>query len=321
MLRSNKNLTDLTKSKKRISLPLNHSFNGCIVKDKTSDGYILSFRINNSHDVYNLINIKSVVTDKIGVCKLDKNFRCIPKSLFILKYVGYIDGRLCWYKDKLLLTYTNDTTDKGMFGTIIMDTAISNDFIETENFRISPEETSDLQKNWTNFVYNDELYFIKNINPHKIYKFNLETKQLTSVSNLNWENKWFYNLSLRGNTNPIKLPDNNYLSTFHTVQHMVFNDTRYRFYDNGFYIFEGKPPFKPLKMMTQTFLPAESCDLIFSWEETPYSNSSKQKFYCTFPIGMMLDGDDIIVSYGNSDKFIDVGKYSLKEIMNLMKDI
>jgi len=128
-------------------------------------------------------------------------------------------------------------------------------------------------------------------------------------------------LDFRGNTNPIKLPDNNFLSTFHTTNIMTIGDTDYRFYDNGFYIFSGTPPFKPIKMMPQTFLPAESCDLTFNWKEYPYVNNYNDKFFCLFPAGMILDGDNIIVSYGNSDKFIDIGTYSLKQIMSLMIDV
>jgi predicted GH43/DUF377 family glycosyl hydrolase len=321
MLRSNKELTDLTKKKKRVSLPLNHSFNGSVVEDKTSDGYILSFRISQYGDVYNIMDIKTVLTKEIGICRLDSNFKFIPKSYFKIKYDNIIDPRLSWVNNKLLLVCTNDSTDKGIFGTFIMDLNISKSFIESDMFRITPEDYPSLQKNWTNFVHNNELYFIKNITPHTIYKFDLKEKKLINFNEMTWNNKWFYNLEFRGNTNPVRLPDNNFLNTFHTTFRTTIDGINYRFYDNGFYIFEGKPPFKPIKMMTQTFLPAESCDLTFNWKENPFTNKFNDKFFCVFPAGMVLNGDDVIISYGNSDKFIDIGTYSLNEIMKLMVDI
>jgi predicted GH43/DUF377 family glycosyl hydrolase len=321
MLRFNKNLTDLTKEKIRINLPLNHSFNGSIVIDKTGDGYILAFRINQDNHVYGLHKITSVVSKNIGICKLDKNFKYILNTLYVLKHNDIIDPRISWVDDKLLLVCTNDTNDKGIFGNIIMDLKISDSFIHSDIFRITPKEYPQLQKNWTSFIYNGELYFIKNITPHRIYKYSLETKTLTFISESNWSNKWIYDLEFRGNTNPVKLPDNNFLGTFHTTANITIGGIDYRFYDNGFYIFNGTPPFKPIKMLPQTFLPAESCDLTFNWKKNPYVNEHKEKFLCTFPAGMILNGDKIIISYGNSDKFIDIGIYSLKEIMDLMVDV
>lgn len=281
----------------------------------------MSFRLNDDYNVFNPLKIRSIITRKIGICKLDSNFRYITNTFFTIKHEPYIDGRLSWVNDKLLLTFTSDIENVGVFGTFIMDLSISNEFIDSDLFRITPENYPGIQKNWTNFIYNDELYFIKKINPHFIYKYDLDNKKLIKISEIDWESKWLYDLDFRGNANPVKLPDGNFLSTFHTTLNTTINNINYRFYDNGFYIFEGKPPFKPIKMMTQTFLPAESCDLTFNWQLNPYANSNHQKFLCVFPIGMIINNNNIIVSYGNSDKFIDVATYSLNEIMNLMVNI
>ena len=158
------------------------------------------------------------------------------------------------------------------------------------------------------FVHNNKIYLIASVCPHVIYELNgTETKK---VFESNWMNPWIFpNLFLRGNTNPIQLDDGNYLGTFHTA--LWYGKTCY--YDNGCYLFSGKEPFKVLKCSNQTYLPAEGAI------EPHYRNAGK--ILCTFPVGMIKENNNILISYGDNDSVVKIMKTTVDDMLKIMLDV
>jgi predicted GH43/DUF377 family glycosyl hydrolase len=171
------------------------------------------------------------------------------------------------------------------------------------SFRISPISNV-RQKNWMPFVYNKEILLVASVCPHLIYDLKGNLRYETE-----WLNPWFKNDFLRGNTNCLLLPDGNYLGTFHTVDRLG----NCYYYDNGCYLFEGKPPFKVLKCSNQTYLPGEAAI-------TPHFRRAGI-IQCPFPISLWQDKKNLFISYGDNDSEVKVLKTTLKAMLEIMVDV
>jgi predicted GH43/DUF377 family glycosyl hydrolase len=295
-----KYLVNLADNVKRIEFPEKGSFNPGLVKLPNSKDYIMVYR----PDEYGFVG-----------CKLDENLNPYSDSYFKFNVTNCADPRIIWTNDNKLLMVYSSTTGVGLNlecirGSIIMDLNKSDSFINTEHFRISPEELNSRQKNWIPFLFNEEIYLIASICPHIIYKFDLATKKCTKISEEKWFHPWIYpELFLRGNTNPVLMEDGNFLSTFHTAT--WYGKTCY--YDNGCYVFEGKFPFKILRCSNRTYLPAEGAI------EPHFRNLGR--IACTFPVGMVLENNDLLISYGDNDSVVKIMRVDLNKMLSLTLDI
>jgi predicted GH43/DUF377 family glycosyl hydrolase len=277
----------------RTKLDLQHGcFNGCIIKNNLKENeYICAYRENE---------------DNIYLCRLDSQFNIITFSLFDLKLHHSADPRLIWTKNNQLLMiysyYEDKMETEHILGLIVMEN--DNDFVKNIPFRISPASLKTRQKNWVPFEYQGDIYFVGEIKPHTIYKLNnFSDNETELVYSLDWESKWFSHAHMRGNTPPVLLNDDTFLGTFHTVE------TRggVHFYDNGFYTFKASPPFNVIKSASRTFLPAEAaCETYFRKHE---------QIVCPFPIGMVIESDDIHISYGDNDSSVKIISTTINEVM------
>jgi predicted GH43/DUF377 family glycosyl hydrolase len=305
-----------------IELPMYNSFNCAIVKDIKTDGYIIAFRVSDYKDEPDFLMIPDIKTSKIAVCRLNSELKYIPDTLFTLTEDYIIDPRLVWVDKKLFISVAKINTGIDyIVGSFILDYNRSNNFTDLNFFRVSPETYKSRQKNWIPFYDNKKLYFIVSINPHVICEYDLKTNKLSDEKfKSDWNPNWIYDEKFfRGNTPPIKLNDNTYLNTFHTV----FFDGGYAYYDNGFYVFESNPPFKP-KMITSksSFLSGESAERWFcGWDNYPFSTNNNYKIYCTFPLGMVQVGDKVIITYGDSDSLIKYCEIAINDIENKLVSI
>ena len=160
------------------------------------------------------------------------------------------------------------------------------------------------QKNWMPFEYEGKLMLVANVHPHRIYEFDGEKSHLAYETN--YLHPWFYQKNdYRGNCNIIKLEDS-YLGTFHTVE--IFGVCHY--YDNGFYEFEAKPPFKVIRAGFRTYLPAEAAS------EPPCRK--KGFIRVCFPVGMVKEQDKLLISYGDNDSAVRVMQTTVQEARKTM---
>jgi len=281
--------TNLATNSVRLNLPEKGSFNPGLAKYK--DGYVLVYR----PDEFRFI-----------ACHLDKQFKAT--GFFPLKLApNCADPRLIWHRNKLLVIYAGFTEPPERHricikGTILIDLDQSEDFIHSPEFRVDPPELIDHQKNWMPFVCDDELYFVAQVCPHIVYKW--DGKRSTKVSEVEWDHPWFFKEFLRGNCNCVQLPDGNYLGTFHTATATA----KCIHYDNGAYIFEGKHPFRPLKSANRSYLPADMA-------LEPHFRK-KGLIRCIFPVGMVLEKDTLLITYGDNDSCCRLMKTTTAEMEN-----
>lgn len=285
---------------KRIDVPEQGSFNAGLIP--FDDGYILTYRPDEH-------GFKAVLLD--GDMNIDK------KTYFKFNITNCADPRLVWDDKKLIMVYSS-TEEVGLReecirGSIIMDRSQSDSFINSKPFNISLPHTRGRQKNWTPFEFENKIYLVASICPHVIYELEVfdETNVLCKKKwETNWHHPWFYKEFLRGNTNAVRLEDGNYLGTFHTA---VKLGSHMHFYDNGCYLFEGKPPFRVLKCSNRTYLRAEDA------VSTHYRK--RNLITVCFPVGMVRKGEKIFISYGDNDSEVKILETSVKEMMDLMVDV
>ena len=291
-------LTNVKHNVVRLNLPERGSFNPSILD--IGDKYLFVYR----PDEIELI-----------ACFLNYDYTIIPDSFykFDMKYVA--DARLVITPDnKVLMSYSKYSIsfcDETIQGNIIMDLNESKDKIFLgETIFISPKNIKGRQKNWMPFVHDENLYFIARVCPHEIYNVDWTGNRESFLEHtVEWKNNWFIKASLRGNTNVVLLEDGNFLSTFHTAMHKE----SCVFYDNGCYIFEGKPPFKPLYSGHRTYLRAEAA------RESYYRKAGL--IVCTFPCGMIRNDKKIIISYGDNDSCCKIMETNIDEMMATMTKV
>ena len=290
-------LTNIESEVTRLSLPEKGSFNAGLVD--VGDKYLLVYR----PDEIELI-----------ACFLTYEYAVIPNSFYKFKLIYVADPRLVITPDKKVLMsysrYSFNNNTENVEGNIIMDLNKSNnDIFQGETISISPK-TIGRQKNWMPFIHEEKLYFIAHVCPHVIYEVDWNGEKESAIVHIvNWRHNWFLNEELRGNTNAIMMEDGNYLCTFHTAM----RKESCSFYDNGAYIFEGKPPFKPLECGHRTYLRAEAA------REKHFRKTGV--IVCTFPIGMTTKNDKLIISYGDNDSCVKIMETTIDEMKKTMSKI
>lgn len=286
-------LTRLVGNNIKIPLP-EGSFNGSILRLK--DKYLLVYRPN------------EYVFDALF---LDLDFKIIPDTTKRLDLNGDVaDPRLIITpKNKVMVSYSRFNlgfNHEIICGSYIMDLNVNEEIAELEHFRISPIELFDRQKNWMPFVYEKDVYFVSDVNPHRIYRFDEDTKTSNLLYESNFRHAWFNRHQIRGNTNCIRVNDEHYLSIFHTAQKIDLCS----YYDNGAYLFEAKPPFKPVMFCNRSIMPAEFA------METHFRKAGE--ILCVFPMSLHKENDDIYISYGDNDSAVRIFKTNLDEIKSYM---
>lgn len=282
----------------RIDLP-HGCFNGSMLELK--DKYLLIYRPNEY---------------VFATCFLNKNFQVLHDTIKNLDLGGSVaDPRIILTPcNKVFVTYSkfNNSCDfnfEYICGSIIMDLNISEEVKVYDNFRVSPVSLVDRQKNWMPFVHNDDLYLISDVCPHRIYKFDLKTRNCTLEYETKFNNPWFIKHQLRGNTNCVKIDENYFLGVFHTAQKL----DGCSYYDNGAYLFEAKPPFKPVMFGNKTIFPAEFA------QEKHFRKFGE--IVCVFPMSIIVQGQDVYFSYGDNDSAIRVFKTNIPEVLSTMMRI
>ena len=297
-----KNLENLATDVKRLQLPEAGSFNSGLIKIPNENRYAMVYR----PDEHRFIG-----------CFLRENLTPDKHSYFKFSFSNCADPRLMWTpNNKLLMIYSSTsgigTNHECIRGSVIMDLNKSMNFIDGKAFRVSPEHIQSRQKNWMPFCHEDKIYLVASVCPHIIYEMKIsDNNEVVCEQQFEtpWESPWIFKEFLRGNTNAVRLEDGNYLGTFHTA---IWSGSKC-YYDNGCYMFEGKPPFKVLKCSSTTYLPAEAA-------VEPYFRN-KDRILCTFPVGLVREGNQLLISYGDNDSCVKIMKTTVEQMMSLMVEV
>ena len=294
---SEKFLTKVDGNFHSIYMPEKGSFNAGIVR----------------YDDEKLICVYRPNEDNFTACYLDNNYNPIKHSYYKFKIKKGADPRVLWNdKNELILIYASFDYSKSnrecICGSVIMEDRKSGKFVDRPAFRVSSANFKDRQKNWMPFNYNDKIYLIAHVNPHVVYELK-DDKDSCKLHEEKWSSPWLIKEPLRGSANAVLLPDGNYLSTFHTA--MKYKNKFH--YDNGCYLFSGKPPFNVLKCANRTYLPAEAaCEKHFR---------KANEIVCNFPVGMIYEKNKVIISYGDNDTLVKIVEYDLEDLLDTMVDV
>lgn len=286
------NLTSLVNEQNVVRLDLPHGcFNAGLAKIPHGEGYVCVYRPDES---------------SFTACILGADLKPEPGAHRPLGLSNCADPRLVWIGGDLLMVYSS--YDTGSFktecirGAVIAHAKPDFRFVKARPFRISlpsPER----QKNWTPFVVNNRVCLVSSVKPHFVYELEAPGRFAVPLSEFEWDSPWFSSEFFRGNTNAVDLGDGRMLGTFHTV---IRND-RMHYYDNGCYVFEAEPPFRVLRCSNRTFLPAEAA-------VEPHFRKQGLIQVC-FPVGMVRDGEKLLISYGDNDSSVKILKTTVTEML------
>ncbi len=277
-------------------------FNGGITLiPETQGDFLLSYRIT-------LNDYTEHKKTKAGLVELDKSLQVTGLHWLDLtaKSDLYItdpeDPRIFWFKHNLYLLYNAQISTSVQMVLSRMQRigagySIAN--IQPLNFTKNPGTK---EKNWSPFVYQDQLHFIYSANPTLILRYdekhaNLLVESETFYPSNKLSNLWKYG-QISGGTPALYIPEwNAYLTFFHSFKNYKYGQPAWeiskepwwRIYYMGAYIFEAKPPFRILAITEKPLTYPE------------LYNNATANYHIIFPCGFVEDGSDFIISAGIDD--------------------
>ncbi|MGE5196601.1 MAG: hypothetical protein ACM3JI_04665 [Anaerolineae bacterium] len=278
-------------------------YNASIIEK--DEGYLLFFRYDLLGKI-NVLNIEFPFRTHIGCVELDQTFEQKKPYVFIDTGSHFSeDPRVLKVGDELFLSY-NDLAENPAYSRTIRLASLDKENLSINYSLDLDQNIQRIEKNWMPYEVVDKegeskVFFVYNINPHKILKLNsLREQEVTpllapnakSFQKLPWSDKWGI---LRGGT-PARLIDGQYLAFFHSC----FKDARTdrTFYVMGAYTFEAQAPFRITAMSRFPILFKGIYD-------TPHCNSARSNLHSIFPAGFVIehvDGKDLIhISCGEND--------------------
>lgn len=310
---------------KRLSVPDNMSFHGSIIK-YNENKYICIYHNSGEHclascfvtldDNSNFTYIEGTHTANLGIYK-------------------YIDPRLIKYKDKYYLSVSRLLVGPEKIYLWLLD--INDKITINKQYNISftqfnkwPSYKPQREKNWTPWEYDGKFLYTYSLNPHKILEIDVNNNDSTQlIAETSWESYgWWDNQKwvdpiYRLNTPPLLLPDGTYLSVFHSMRMSSLNTPWHRIQPNdllsywtGFYLFEGKPPFRVLRISKSPFMTPDFI-LPSDWPFQP-PPSGGNPFY---PFNLMLRDDKIILAGGSNEVAIAYCNIPLNDILNSLSPV
>lgn len=153
------------------------------------------------------------------------------------------------------------------------------------------------EKNWGFFDCEGELHAVYSIGPgeHRVLK--IDGEHVVTEYSTDWNPGWTWGI-MRGGASPTRVGDE-YYSFFHGVK--IQAGTRH--YTIGLYTFEAKPPFRPLRVISEPLVIAGFSHWCLS-----------EAKYIVFPCGAALKGGRWHVSAGEHDSKCSVFAFDAEEI-------
>ncbi len=271
------------------------AFNPSIVRYQ--DSILLVFRIRDP---------LSKTTNQIGLIELDNKFKPISKP-YVVEIRNQISGqsmaqdpRIITIGDELFMVYNDmlGSARKGFRRMLIGKMEFDGKRFYIENPEVlnnfDQENKSRHEKNWTPFVYEDQLMLIYSLQPHTILKpIAFENRCETQGSTVN-KAPWKYG-ELRGGSQAFLVGDE-YLSFFHSAKEMktVQSDgKRIPHYFMGAYTFEKDAP-HAIKSISKKPIIGKN------FYNGP-SHKTWKPLRVVFPGGFIFDDQHIFVAYGRQD--------------------
>ncbi len=284
-------------------------FNGSIIEDPSNPHqYLLTYRITENdftkmrHSVAGIITLNEHLQN-VSEQQLDLISQYNLTHAIDEQIIEPEDARIIQAKNELYLIYhVQQHGLRSMFIAQVKNTD-SKFYISEINKLHYPDGVGSHQKNWSPFVYQDELYFIYSATPHTILHYDFSTKQLALAYQTESAKKivqklWPYG-EIKGGTPAIYIPElDAYLTFFHSFVRYKFGEPEWagrieplwRIYYMGAYIFDSKPPFKILAMTKRPL---------------SYAGQYKDRntnYHIIFPCGFVARENEFVISSGIADR-------------------
>lgn len=263
---------------------------------------LMSFRnITNPKDSYNC--------SEIGLIWLDDQFNPISAPQILDLYDGRTQGpkraedaRLITIDDRLYMIYSDNEDPlitKDRFRVYVAEVKIDNHlFYLASKDRLEDYEgnkSGAREKNWTPFIYHDNLLLSYSLNPHLVFRPLLGSSTCETVSRSKKPVDWSWG-ELRGGTQSLWV-DGCYLTFFHSCVRMMSHCSDGRemlHYFMGACTFEGEPPFEMTYISPE---PIIGNDFFSGPYYKPYWGSWRG----VFPGGFVFDDEFIYIVYGKQN--------------------
>lgn len=282
-------------------------YNPALIEDE--NGYELIYR---EDEILFKYKKKIKFISKLFKTHLDSNFKQISKSYRINTGSDYSeDPRLISVNKQHILVY-NDRTfkeNKNARSLFVKNLNKSNESVNKLDLGLNV-----IEKNWSPFKHDNNLFFVYKIIPHKVLRLvDLDKNEIEFLYNQYDGNEldfWKWG-EPRGGTPCIEL-ENEYLTFFHSS----FKQNETLIYVIGAYTFSKKHPFKINK-----FTP---CPILFKEAYSScYKNTAESHKRVLFPSGLVRDVSNhkLFLCCGENDSAIRLIKIDEKKLLNFMVDV
>jgi len=306
---------------KRVEIPdFPYAFNASMVPWQ---GFILmSFRT--------IPNPKDVFTSWIGVILLDRAFNPVGEPQILqTRAKGSAappraeDARLVYIGGRLHIVYSDNDEPEltgGGFRVVVGELAYRNGLFSIENARRLVEFEGEMktlrEKSWVPFDWMGSLLLSYTISPHLVFQPLQRTGVCHTLARSDPPLEWDWGV-IRGGTPALLLENGEYLSFFHSVKKMATENSKGKtmsHYFIGAYTFSSTLPFQLTRLSPK---PIVGSGFYTGASYKPYWGSIQ----CVFPAGLILDGNDLWISYGRQDHEIWVARLDKRRLMNTLKPI
>lgn len=272
------------------------------------DRLILSF------DAYSLG--KEDQPDLMGLAVLDEEFHVIgiPQILDVQKNL-WQDARLIAHNEALYLVF-NGAIDDGIRRMFIARAHFNGiEFtLETSNALLNfpGENSTQWERNWIPFIYNDSLLLTARFSPHKILRPLLDSQTCEEVASSNFSSNWMWGTVRPGTS--ANLDGKRYLALFHSSKVMPSLHSEgepIQHYFMGAYTFEDKPPFRITAISKEPIIGKHF------YHGPEYTMCKPCRV--VFPCGFIMDEQFIWIVFGRQDHEIWIAKLEKKGLYENME--
>jgi hypothetical protein len=262
----------------------------------------------------------------------DEHKICLLRSTQALGTIGKVamlqshnlltDPKLFWWQGEIFMTYStgNGFTSQTQCDEymelvrLVIDKEIKIDQQSKTSLltiRNRPNYIQCREKNWTPFEYNNNLFYIYNRSPFEIIHYDpiLRCVEQTNFFAQNIKYPGCFG-DIRGDSNAIRINDDLYMATFHSVVNKK--------YLVGYCFFNAFPPFYVTKMCKEPLLDAGKFKF-------PSNNKGPNCAYnnmdCIFPSALLNKESEVLLSCGLNDWDNGFFSFNKQELLNNTTDI
>ncbi len=219
--------------------------------------------------------------------------------------IGQEDPRLFIFRGRLHVAFVGCEADADGLFTNVMYARLTDDLRIDEVFYPHFPERARWEKNWSFFDDSGQLLCVYSILPHRLFEINGET--VTPLPPMEWAPRWTGGL-MRGGASVARVRGE-YWHWFHGWLDFDTVAEKWRTYSIGAYVFEGAPPFRPLRYTPAPLL----------WPDATERHPKQSWASVVFPCGAILEDGIWRVSYGRQEQFAEIAEWRHADVEAVMQ--